>query len=158
MVYYTAITLKLNTKPWQSVTSSENYLKQLNYICHTHDCQLMDIVAWEIDNCCQLHCHATLKSKKALFRKNICSDYRKHFKKHNIWLVPISQPKNWHDYCSKSENEEPKYHWLCRYYDSNYPEQFNNESNVRANDSFNLDNLFINKQNHWEKLQPDFID
>ncbi len=158
MVYYTAITMKLNTKPWQCVTSRENYTAQINYICNKYDCQQVGSMGWELDSNCQLHCHTTLKSNKALFRKNICSDYRKTFKKHNIWLVPINSFKNWEEYCTKTGNEEAKYHWICRYYDNNYPDEFNNEANIRANKTFMLDDLFINKQNHWEKIKADFID
>lgn len=157
MVYYTAITLKLNTKPWKKVTSSENYIQQINYICQKYDCQQIGSIAWELDKCCQLHLHTTLKSEKALFRKNICSDYRKTFKKHNIWLVPVSSVKNWNEYVTKTDNEEERYHWLCRYYNNNYPE-YNNETAIRNHDRIKLDDIVLNKQNHWEKIQADFID
>lgn len=158
MVYYTAITLKLNTKPWKKITSKENYMEQLNWICSKYDCQLTGSIAWELDQCCQLHTHTTLKSKKALFRKNICTEYRKQFKNHNIWLVPDINNNRWDEYCSKSPDEEEKYHWLCRYYQEEYPEQYNNEKAIREGTGHKLDDVFINKTNHWEKLTAEFID
>lgn len=158
MVHYTAITLKLNTKPWKKVTSKESYMEQLNWICQKYDCQLVGSIAWELDNFCQLHTHTTLQSNKVLFRKKICTDYRKTFKNHNIWLVPDINLVNWNLYCTKSPDEEAKYHWLCRYYQEAYPEQFNNEQAIRNHDTFNLNDVTINSQNHWEKVTCQFID
>ena len=157
MEYYTAITLKLNTKPWKKVTSKENYMQQYNWICQNYDCQLVGSIAWELDKCCQLHTHAILKSTKVLFRKKISTEYRKTFKNHHIWLVPDINCKNWNEYCTKTYDEEAKYHWLCRYYQEEY-EEYNNEEKIREGTGIQLNDVIINKQNHWEKVTAQFID
>lgn len=167
MVHYTAITLKLNTKPWKQggVTSCENYRQQLHNIANKFDCQLGKVCGVELDEYCQLHVHTTLVSNKILHRANICKYYRRTFKKHSIWLVPVTNEEAWDDYCLKTGNQEELYHWLCRYYDNNYPEQFNKETAIRNNETIKIpENIFLNSKNHWYidnkslNLNPQFID
>lgn len=165
MLYFTAITLKLNTKPWNEggVTSREIYTSQLNDICTHFKCNVSDVCGYELDKQCQLHIHTTLISKKMLHRKKICNYYRNLYKKYSIWLVPVSGLKNWEDYCLKAGNEEEKYHWLCRFYDNNTLE-YNDEENIRAivfsQSRFHLDDIILNFYDHWEKLEDScqFID
>lgn len=163
MVYYTAITIKLNVKPWihNGVTSAENYTLQLSQLITKFKVSLDLVTGWELDKQCQLHFHGTLVSTKIIHRMNICKWYRRTFKKHSIWLVPITDLSNWRGYCNKAGNDEEKYHWLCRYYNNNYPE-WQNKKLIFSNKLINLDNIKLNSKNHWEKselisLNPEFI-
>lgn len=162
MVYYTAITLKLNTKPWKQggVTSLENYHQQLAWICNKYKIKWdQQHVGCELDKLGQLHVHTTLISSNVLHRMSIIKEYRKHFKYYQMFLVPVNNLQKWVDYCIKTGNEEEKYHWLCRYYDNNYPNEYNNEEAIR-NYKFELAEWKLNTRKHWEKVQPecDFID
>lgn len=145
MVFYTAITLKLNTKPWieGGITSRENYSQQLHAIASKFNATLDNVEGYELDKQCQLHVHATLVSTKILHRVSICKWYRHTYKKHSIWLVPISNLKNWKEYCLKTGNEEEKYHMLCRFYDRDNYDKWD----------FNYDDVKLNKQKHWEKCE-----
>jgi len=160
MVYYTAITLKLNTKPWNEggVTSRDLYESQLIDLCFKFSCKVSDVCGYELDKQCQLHVHTTLISKSVLHRKKICNYFRKEYKKYSIWLVPITGLKNWEKYCLKTGNahECVKYEKLCQYY----------EKKVLHEDVHLLfisyaPRITLNKQNHWEKHDDDecnFID
>lgn len=163
MVNYTAITLKLNTKPWKQngVTSLEIYYQQLALICNKFSIRYSkEHVGCEMDKLGQLHIHTTLISKNVLHRMSIIKEYRKNFKGYQMFLRPVNNLQKWIDYCEKTGNEEEKYHWMCRYYSNNYPEQFNNEQAIR-NYKFNISDWKLNSRNHWEKVNisdADFID
>jgi len=161
MAYYTAITLKLNTKPWKQdgVTSRHNYSLQLAALAIKFNCTVDSVHGYELDKQCQLHVHTTLVSTKILHRASICKWYRHKYQKHSIWLVPITNLRNWQGYCQKTGNEEEKYHWLCRFYSENYPDEFNDEEMIRniQHTRFTLADIQLNIANHWEKCEIDPI-
>lgn len=159
--YYTAITLKLNTKPWNEggITSREKYTQQLAALASKFNCTVDSVVGYELDKQCQLHVHTTLVSTKILHRVSICKWYRRTYEKYSIWLVPVSSLSNWKDYCLKTGNDEEKYHWLCRFYSNNYPDEFNDEEAIRNiwHKRFHLADVKLNKVNHWEKCEIEAI-
>lgn len=117
MVYFTAITLKLNSKPWIKTTSDTIYFGQLMDIATKYKCKIHTQYGFEMDKQCQLHIHATLKSKKPLFRKKVCSYYRKTYKNHSIWLRPVENLEKWVSYCNKSSFDERMcYKTIVKYY------------------------------------------
>ena len=161
MVYYTAITLKLNTKPWKEngITSRENYLHQLNNLANKFNCKLDKTIGCEMDKCCQLHVHCIIINKKILHRVTICKYYKSIFKNHSIWLEPVNNLENWRIYCKKANNEEEKdYHYLCKFYYDNSHEFDINKYQSRKDCKYK-----INNQKHWEKknlyqAEAEFID
>lgn len=151
MVYLTAITLKLNTKPWLQTTSETQYISQLHSIATKFSCKIHLQYGFEMDNQCQLHIHATLKSKRPLFRKKICSYYRSLYKNHSIWLRPVTSFDKWVSYCTKSSfDERMTYIKIAKYYDE--PTKYNIKK-IKKNHRliFNKNNIIVNSNNHFEK-------
>lgn len=163
MVYFTAITLKLNTKPWIQTTSHEKYLSQLHDLATEYKCQIHLQYGFEMDKQCQMHIHATLKSKKPLFRKKVCAYYRKKYKNHSIWLRPVEELDKWISYCTKSSFDERMcYKKIKKYYNPEKVEYKIDNIKKLHQKMFNQNNIFINKNNHFEKgskyiIKCDFI-
>lgn len=153
MVYFTAITLKLNTKPWKEngTTSKKEYKKQLNELCIAFNCNLAVDLGWEMDKLCQLHVHGTLVSEKILHRKKISNYYRNIYRKYSIWLRPIDDYTNWKSYCLKSgiQDQEKVYNLISDFYkvDENEElEQLEIASEIQDYDFVK----FNHETKHWE--------
>ncbi len=154
MVFYTAITLKLNTKPWNQTTSDILYLQQLKDLSKHFNCRLHVDYGFEMDKQCQMHIHATLVSKLPLFRKKVCTFYRKKYKNHSIWLRPVESLAKWINYCQKASfDERMAYSVVCKYYDKPDKYDIKNILSLNHKKIFKKNLILVNAQWHFEKVK-----
>ncbi len=152
MVFYTAITLKLNTKPWNQTTSDVLYLSQLKDITNKFNVRLHSDYGFEMDKQCQMHVHATLVSKTPLYRKKVCNYYRKNYKNHSIWLRPVESLPKWISYCTKSSfDERMAYKIIIKYYKKPEKYDIKNINSLNHKRILEKNLILVNAQWHFEK-------
>lgn len=143
--HFTSITLKLNTNPnlKNGYTSAENYGLILQQIVDTVVARqkyafLIDST-FELDSKCQLHCHATLNSKYAVYRKGVINNLKvstygiENITKYQVFLKPLDTLDDitfWTYYLRKNEHNgthkeaRELYHYLWNHKHGQKPQEF----------------------------------
>ena len=112
-----AVTIINNTHPGNKdgTVSEEIVIKILNNFGTIIDNH------WELNQCCQLHCHAYVQSKKNMYLKKIIEKNKKRYPQYNIFvdiLKTENDVKRWSLYIKKHASHDmiKLYYRLCKYY------------------------------------------